>query len=472
MELKMKRWTIKTFLLAAMLYGMGCEDVLEEKVYSELTPENYLSTENGKLSVLYSAYGNAQPKGHWSFFLSPYSAGEAWNRGGSIEALITPLTNFTWDSRHEWFSAVWNNYYEAIRNANIILDLTQNASLQAEKQLNAEARFIRGLSYYYLYDHFGPVPLFTTSAPAAYNLPRASAQETRTLIETDLLQAAAELPLTQAQFGRATKGAALGILCKFYLHTKQWQQAADIAQQIMALNKYSLLARYQDVFSIANEGNAELLWVNTASAQSGHNYVALIFPTDYPMPRPNNQVFAARSYFYDAFVYSFESTDTRKDLIVTEYVNTSGQKIQLLGNNQSLSGKFEFDPNAAGPVQGNDIPVVRYADILLTRAEALNELNGPTQETIDLINLVRKRAGASLLTLDGFTKESLRDRLLQEREWEFYAEMHNRQDQIRQGSFISKASARGKNAQPYHVLYPIPITEINANPNLKQNEGY
>ncbi len=77
-----------------------------------------------------------------------------------------------------------------------------------------------------------------------------------------------------------------------------------------------------------------------------------------------------------------------------------------------------------------------------------------------------------MIAQDGFTKESLRDRLLQERNWEFYAEMHSRQDQIRQGKFIDLAQARGKNAQPFHVLYPIPITEINANPNLKQNEGY
>lgn len=149
------------------------------------------------------------------------------------------------------------------------------------------------------------------------------------------------------------------MLTKFYLNTKQWQKVVDVTQQITALNKYTLLPNYADVFSIANEGNAELLWANTANAQSGHNYVALIFPTDYPMPWLNNQVFAARSYFYYAFVNSFEPTDTRKNLIVTEYVNTSGQKIQMLGNNQSLSGKFEFDPNAAGAVQGNDIPVVR-----------------------------------------------------------------------------------------------------------------
>ena len=245
-----------------------------------------------------------------------------------------------------------------------------------------------------------------------------------------------------------------------------------MAKKIMDLNKYSLVPKYKDVFSLANEGNAEMLWVIPASPQAGHNLVALTFPTDYPLPQPNQQVFAARSYFFDSFVNSFGAGDSRKNLIVTEYVNTSGKKIQLLGFDQSLSGKYEFDPNAAGPTQGNDLPMVRYADILLSRAEALNELNGPTQEAIDLINRVRTRAGASPLTLGSFTKETLRDHILKERDWEFYAEQKRREDLIRHGKFISNAKSKGKNAQPFHVLFPLPVTELNANPNLVQNLGY
>lgn len=264
----------------------------------------------------------------------------------------------------------------------------------------------------------------------------------------------------------------MGILAKFYLNTKQWQKTAEMAKKIMDLNKYFLVPKYKDVFALANEGNTEMLWVIPASPQAGHNIVALTFPTDYPLPQPNMQVFAARTYFFDSFVNSFGAGDTRRDLIVTEYTNTSGKYTKLLGIDQSLSGKYEFDPNAAGAVQGNDIPVVRYADILLAWAEALNELNGPTQEAIDLINQVRNRAGAAPIQLSNFTKETLRDHILQEREWEFYSEMKRREDLIRHDKFISTAKAKGKNAQSFHVLYPFPITELNANANLKQNTGY
>src|SRR5690606_39797988 len=110
-------------------------------------------------------------------------------------------------------------------------------------------------------------------------------------------------------------------------------------------------------------------------------------------------------------------------------------------------------PNAISQNNGNDIPVVRYADILLSRAEALNELSGPNQESIDLINQVRTRAGIDNLQLASFsTKEQLRDHILAERGWEFFTEGKRREDLIRMGKFISGALSRGKNAKPTHVL--------------------
>jgi hypothetical protein len=121
------------------------------------------------------------------------------------------------------------------------------------------------------------------------------------------------------------------------------------------------------------------------------------------------------------------------------------------------------------------VPEIRFADILLSRAEALNEIEGPNQESIDLINEVRERAGLSDLLLSDFTsKDMLRNHLLKERGWEFYNERAiRRQDQIRMGTFISSAIARGHaNAKPYMVLFPIPQQSMDSNPKLVQNSGY
>lgn len=219
-------------------------------------------------------------------------------------------------------------------------------------------------------------PLIISSTIADFSTPRASDADMKAFIEKEFSDVIPELPATQAQYGRATKGGAMGLLCKFYLNTKQWQKCANIAKQILTLSNYELNPNYKNIFGLAYEGNKELLWVTPASPQAGHSLVALTFPTDYPLPYPNNQVFAARSYFFDSFVNSFEEGDVRRQMMVTEYTSTAGVKIKLLGVDQTLSYKFEFDPNGVGATQGNDLPEVRYSDILLSLAESLNELNG------------------------------------------------------------------------------------------------
>ncbi|HTI58614.1 RagB/SusD family nutrient uptake outer membrane protein, partial [Mucilaginibacter sp.] len=125
---------------------------------------------------------------------------------------------------------------------------------------------------------------------------------------------------------------------------------------------------------------------------------------------------------------------------------------------------------------GADVPIIRYADILLTRAEALNELNGPTVECFTLINQVRSRAGIAPLTLvDAPTQDAFRDAILRERGWEFVGEGKRREDMIRQGKFLSSALARGisaNNVTAGKVLFPIPQSEIDANKLCVQNPGY
>jgi len=126
-----------------------------------------------------------------------------------------------------------------------------------------------------------------------------------------------------------------------------------------------------------------------------------------------------------------------------------------------------------GQDNGNDIPYIRLADIILARAEALNEIGGPTQEAVDLINQIRNRVGATPAVLSNYpSKESLRDFILAERAREFYSEGLRREDLVRHGKFIQQAIDRGIAAEPHQVLYPLPQEQIDNNPNLEQNPGY
>ena len=468
-----------TFLATIII---SCEKRLEEEVFAELSPSTLLTTEKGLSYVLNAAYTYAHRSGaqeSWApYHMSSMTAGETWGVGGSIESLWVAEIDFTWDANHDHFLAVWQVHFNSVRDANIVLDNldSENFTDSFKQTTEGEVHFLRGWNYASLYNWFGALPIYRSSTDDPLQ-PRASEEETRAFIEQELTLAANMLPDQAAQFGRASKGTALAVLTKYYLNTKQWQKAADTAQEVMNLGQFNLLDSYEDVFAYDNEGNKEIIWAlpkdGAVIGEASQGLNALTFPPDFPRPFSSNGVFAARTYLFDEFVNSFEESDVRKDQIITEWTSTtSGELVMGLGNDQSFPYKLPFEPNATGAWAGNDIAVIRYSDILLSRAEALNEISGPTQEAIDLINEVRERAGASLLNIADFTKDSLREAILQERGWEFFFEMKAREDQIRHNVFISNARSRGKNAQDFHVLFPIPQVELDANPDLNQNPGY
>ncbi len=478
--IKMKS-IIKISLVLFLFGAVACEKPLEEEVFSELAPSTLFTTESGINAVLNSAYSyshHSNLQESWSpFYLQGMPTDELWGAGGSIENLWQALINFNWTSTHAQIVAVWTVDFNAIRDANVVLDNLDPARFSADfvKTTTAEVNFIRGWVYSELYNLFGPVPLYRSSTDDPLQ-PRASDAETRAFIEQELEAAIANLPDDPIAFGRGSKGTARGVLCKYYMNTRQWQKAADVAKQIIDSGKFGLVDDYASVFAIANEGNKEMIWAlpkDGSSTTASQSLNALLFPPDYPRPYPNNAVFAARTYVYDAFVNSFEASDTRKNLIVTEYVSTtSGNTVPGLGSDKSFPYKYEFDPNSVGFYAGNDLPVVRYADILMCRAEALNEISGPTQEAVDLVNQVRNRAKASPWNLADYNKESFRNALLEERAREFFFEAKRREDLLRQDRFISGAVARGKNAKDFHKLYPIPQIDLDANSLLTQNDGY
>jgi hypothetical protein len=465
------------FALSMALYFTSCDRAVSTHVFSQISKKEVLSTQTGLKSVLFSAYTESGSQPRAFLYLSMFPSGDARGVGGQIEPFMTALHNFTWSSTNPWIVGRYSSCYQAIRDANIVIDNVSKGdfSSQFKKELTAEAKFIRGWNYAILYNLYGPTPLYKNSSTDSLEKARSTDKEMKNFIAKNLKQAANNLPArNKKDYGRATKGASLGVLCKFYLNTNQWKEASATAKKIIDSGNYKLLNNYSDIFSINNEGNDEILWAYTYKASSHHNnIVALAIPKDYPAPQPNEGLFAARDYYPDKFVNSFYKSDVRKDLLITSYTNTSGQHVQLLGHNKTLSLKYGFDPDASGGDYGNDLIVVRYADILLSRAEALNEIDGPNQESINLINKVRNRAHIPKLNLSEFnSKAALRDSIFQDRKWGFYEEGTWRADEIRHGTFISGAIKRGLNAHSYQKLFPIPQAEIDANPKIKQNSGY
>lgn len=481
----------KTILIISFCVSFSaCENFLDEPVYSQLAPQNLLDTEEGMVSVLYAAYAELanvnSAISKTDIAREEWPTDILWQTGGGENATAVQLINFTWDAGLGiFYGQLWAPHYRAIRNANVLLDNIENLDSPKKELLKAEARFVRAASYIHLYSAFGPVPI-RKSELDELSVPRPSVQDMQTFIETELLDIIDYLPRPgeEEAYGRATTGAVYGYLCKFYLNTKQWEKSAKAAQDLIDLNYYSLYDDYFQLFQVENERNKEFIWVKptfpSADRATANDWMNAAFPVGFARDprtglefRSNWIIFPSEYRLRDNFYNSFHTDDKRKDLIISSFINTSGETVNLLGNDNTRSFKYWPDPNAAAQAHGNDIPVIRYADILLSRAEALLELNGPNQESIDLINLVRGRANVPLLRLADFSStEFLREHLLKERGWELYSEGKRREDMIRMGVFISSAVARGiTNAREYHVLFPIPQQAVDSDPALKENQN-
>lgn len=472
-------------LYIVLLFSMiSCENKLNEETFSSLGTSNFYTGTEDAESLLNGAYAISQGYGDYgrdALCFGEMTTDIMIETGGAINANTKPVEDFTWTASHVWLDDLWSRYYGAIYRSNTVIEKVPDIDMNDERkaQIVAEARFLRALNYYWLYDLWGAVPLISSSETAVTDRPkRATDEEIVSFIESEFKEVSELLPVAQDDYGRATSGAALGFLCKFYLNQKNWEEAAATAKQIMNNNVYSIYTggNRSDLFALDNEINNEFMYVHpfpeNPGSSIGNTYLSHAAPPGYQFKYPPKQNFAAQFRIRTDFINTFEVEDERLDAFLFKYLNVDGDSIEL-GYNNVRSFKYPEDPNGVGAVSGNDWPLLRYADILLSRAEALNEINGPNQESIDLVNVIRDAAGVSNIQLSDFAnKETLNDFILAERGREFHTEGLRRQDLIRHRKFIEMARTRGKNASDYQVLYPIPQSEIDRNENLEQNEGY
>lgn len=493
--MKINKYIYFTALSLMFIGATGCTDFLEEKVYTEYDPSEMLQDQSGVDALLAGAYARSRiieyASRNYTYLMNEFPTDIAFETGGGLERDATPFINFTWAIDNSILNSFWGKMYEAVASANSVLNVTDGLAGISEEKLKSvqgEARFIRAVSYYFLYNLFGTTPLIEIPKNATPNeieeigksTPRASQEEFVNYLVADLTFAAENLPVEENPIGKATKGSALALLTKLYMHEKNWDNVITTSQKVIDLKYYSLYDDYKKMFSIEGENNNEYIYRAPCIAQSGYhnNYMAHAFPPNYPI-LTNWVNFGAQFRTYTAFYDTFADNDVRRELIITNYTDQSGKEVELLRNeegtplNNVRSFKYWPDPNAVGESNGNDIVYIRYADILLCKAEALNEKQGPNQESIDLINDIRRRAKTDDIVLADFsTKEALRDFILAERGREFFSEGLRREDLIRHGKFISNAIERGKDAKPFHVVFPIPQRQREANNNLGQNPGY
>lgn len=376
------------------------------------------------------------------------------------------IDHFTEKPSNGILSSYWANFNNNVYRCNLLLDQIDGANFaeNLKKQYKGEAMFIRALNYFNMYRIWGGVPAtkHVVSAAEALKVARYSDEQMFDLIAGDLKEIVDNnyLPETysSADMGRVTSGAAKALLGKVYLTFHKWTEAKDILSQL--IGKYQLVSPIAQVFNVDNKNNNEIIFAvhfNKEIEGEGHSFW-------YNLTNASDDTNQTSS-----LLNTFPTGDARKDLIT--YVQVE--------KNVRLMNKFYDTKSPTFKTVGNDQILLRYADVLLMYAEALNEIQYDASEgslALKYLNAVRQRAGISNLTVKQLpTQEKFRKGILVERQREFPYEGQRWFDLVRMGFAKSVMAENGVEIKDYQLLFPIPqqeIEKVGDKSILWQNPGY
>jgi starch-binding outer membrane protein, SusD/RagB family len=437
---------IKTFIVLSSLtflalVSSSCEKVVDQLPQTAI-PSEIKDASSARASLLgaYDALQSANYYGNRMITLPDLHGGNLRHTGTfpsfaefSNRAILTNNAEVT---------NMWATLYNGILRMNFIISAVPNIDANGfpdKDQIIAEAQFLRALNYFTLVKYWGDVPIITsptTKADESLKVPRSTVADVYKQINADLDAAIAKLPLNSAA-GRANRYAAYALKSRAALYNKEWDNVITNTDLIINSRKYTLPASYSAVFGTKNSSESimELQFSNTdqsgiaffmfTSTLGGRNEV-----------RPSTGLIAA----YDA-------ADTRK----------------MLATSYDVAIKYYRIAN-----QDDNVLVFRYAETILSKAEALVE-QGKMTDALPLLNQIRVRAGLTAspasLALD---QPAMRDEIFKQRRLELALEGHYFFDLVRTGRARTTLTTWADTQR----LLPIPQREIEANSALKQNDGY
>ena len=498
-----------------LLANTGCQKDLLDKINPNApsTAQFWLTADDANKGVI-SCYSGVQQfacYGHsWQFITA--RSDESYSQSPFVELAI--FTRFIQANNNFFISSfAWNDYYRTIFRTNQALthipSIPMDAALKA--RLLAETRFVRALMYFDLDSFFGNVPLIITESAVATRARQATPAEVEAQVVADLVAAIPDLPLTYAgaDKGRVTKGAAQALLAKMYMQQRKWAEASALFATIIGSNTYSLVPNYLDNFTETNENNSESVFevqysgavLDVGQGQdNSSSSEAYDRPNFFGPPIYSFSDVQPRRWLLDAYTDSTVALvpgsttkhriDPRRDVSIISSINPDqfyGKTFAQLGYNpnQQYWRKYLNDRTRTTPenfTSGINFRVIRYADVLLLQAEALNEL-GRTADAVALVNQVRQRPSVNLAPLAPatFNQASLRLRMHDERGKELAGEGQRWFDILRWGLLDNQAGLDDLKTRDIDFsnfvlgkskLLPIPQSDIDIDPNVKQNPGY
>lgn len=486
----LKNYTIVLLLLVLS----GCSQDLESINYDEINPSIFPSSEADIQAIVASAYYPL--RGSYGNGIHTTSEnGLMFILDATTEILQGPYGVQQEASLHSYkatstsFTRFYDVFYNKISGMTQSIDRIEKSNVNEliKKQAIAEIKCARGLLAYELFDMYGPLvvaPLDVLQNPLKEEpLARLSNAAMVSFIENDLKAAAADLKAPgDTEYGRFSTGMARMVLIRLYLHEKRWAEVEEQANAIMAMNYYTLEENYVGLWDVkAPVSSKEVIWSVPAdyAGTSENQWQLMCLPANFP-GRGGYGTIQSSWKFYD----SFEATDIRKTALIAEFEGTDGVTYNRANpaNYMQLGPiPLKINPDAARTTALTtvDIIVYRYPDVLLSKAEALvNKTGTPTQEAIDLVNVVRKRAKISEIELvDYNTLAKFNEMILVERSHEYWCENGQyRSDLIRHGKFTEHAldlNGSASQSAPYKALFPFSLERISEGKGkFIQNTGY
>lgn len=537
-----------SIIAAALLMGSfsSCSDFLDRYPLEELSDESFWKTEKDAEMAVSNLY-NVLPTWDVDEAINSDDAvhGIKWAAGNQSKGVYDPA------------DYGWSGEYGYIRQANLVLEKIQEMDLSedAYKKLEGQARFFRAYTYFTLIRSFGAVPYIDKPLELTdvENITRTPKDEVYAKVMEDFDIAIANLPVQwdDANSGRITKGAAMAMKARAALYYNNWQTAMDEAKKVMDLGQYELYdkdntGRYKELFWEVADGCDEFILSVQYNAPTRTHYLIgwECFPTlGWGGLNPTQSLVdafedingapIANSTIYDS-TNPFANRDPRLEVNVlhdgeTMYgVTIKVAPLSSSGNtgigqhgDATATGYYQqkwldpsIDPQSTGWDMGKDWVVIRYAEVLLTYAEAKNELFPLDPSAFDAVNQVRRRVGMPDLQKTDPTKptycgtqDDLRKRIWNEWRVEFALEGGKRQWDIRRWGIAKDVlnapfeglrytlvddpnapkgdngkkcilyvgeplKLTGSHYEDHNYLLPIPQTEIDLNPKLEQNPGY
>ncbi len=498
MDFKNLKLCVKITLLFLLL---GCnKSYLDKSPLTDYNPNGYYSTTAAANQGLYGVYDMLQKDGTYNRYLWSVVHGRSDDGNEAAGDSYDRLKDFSDDPSTPAHNEGWIMHFQGITRANsLIKGLEESTTVPApdKARIIGETKFLRALYYFNLVNIFGGVPIITKPlSPAEANLPRSTIEEVYKQIETDLTDAIAALPLSKdlpaAEKGRATKGSAQTLLARAYLFQNKNTEAAKFALDVISSNQYILTpgpAGFRKNFLVSGENGPESIFeVQYSDANASKGWAQEEGNQAANWLRPGfvggwsgemfNKSFREKGPARPIALQGIDETDPRRQYTLTvpgtnlPLDEDPGYIVPATAAAQT-SAKHWSSAYINGYNDAINWIVLRYAEVLLIRAEALIEGNVTLNEATDRINEVRARVGLAAIPY-GKTQSELRDILRYERRIELAQELTRFWD-LRRWNLLAPAMqiAEKINYQPKFKYAPIPQIQIDLSQKiLVQNDGY